>query len=133
MVTVLGAQLASPSCPTSEDSVADPVVLINILEVPDSDAEEFIAAWERTRDYLQTISWPRSSSPWLSRSDGNGDDVSPSIVCQGYTNSLHWTSRHRSGPSAFPRPDVGDQHRATPGLKKNPVSPTARENRQRDS
>ena len=33
----------------------DPVVLINIFEVPDSDAKEFITAWERTRDYLKTL------------------------------------------------------------------------------
>lgn len=33
----------------------DPVVLINIFEVPESDADEFIAAWERTRDYLKIL------------------------------------------------------------------------------
>ena len=33
--------------------VADEVVLINMFEVPDSDAEEFITAWEKTRDYLR--------------------------------------------------------------------------------
>ncbi len=35
--------------------MTDPVVLINIFEVPDSDAEEFITAWERTRNYLKTL------------------------------------------------------------------------------
>lgn len=33
----------------------DPVVLINIFEVPESDADEFITAWERTRDYLKIL------------------------------------------------------------------------------
>ena len=32
----------------------DPVVLINSFEVPAADAETFIAAWEKTRDYLET-------------------------------------------------------------------------------
>jgi heme oxygenase (mycobilin-producing) len=30
------------------------VVLINSFEVPAADADAFIAAWERTRDFLQT-------------------------------------------------------------------------------
>ena len=30
------------------------VALINIFEVPAGDEDEFIAAWEKTRDYLQT-------------------------------------------------------------------------------
>ena len=32
--------------------MADPLVLINAFEVPPEDAERFIAAWEKTRDYL---------------------------------------------------------------------------------
>lgn len=31
------------------------VTLINIFEVPAGDEEEFIAAWEKTRDYLKTF------------------------------------------------------------------------------
>ena len=34
--------------------MAEAVILINAFEVPPEDAENFIAAWERTRDYLQT-------------------------------------------------------------------------------
>jgi heme oxygenase (mycobilin-producing) len=34
--------------------MTEAVVLINSFEVPAGDAEEFIAAWEKTRDYLQT-------------------------------------------------------------------------------
>lgn len=33
--------------------MAEPVVLINAFEVPASDAEAFIAAWEKVRDYLR--------------------------------------------------------------------------------
>lgn len=34
--------------------MADEVILINAFEVPAEDAEKFIAAWEKTRDYLRT-------------------------------------------------------------------------------
>jgi len=34
--------------------MAEPVVLINAFEVPGDQAGQFIAAWEKTRDYLQS-------------------------------------------------------------------------------
>ena len=34
--------------------MAEPVILINAFEVPAADAESFTAAWEKTRDYLET-------------------------------------------------------------------------------
>ena len=34
--------------------MSDPVVLINSFEVPATDAESFITAWEKVRDYLRT-------------------------------------------------------------------------------
>ena len=34
--------------------MTEAVVLINSFEVPAADAEQFIAAWEKTRDYLET-------------------------------------------------------------------------------
>jgi heme oxygenase (mycobilin-producing) len=34
--------------------MTEPVVLINAFEVPAAEAEDFIAAWEMTRDYLET-------------------------------------------------------------------------------
>ncbi len=34
--------------------MAEPLVLINAFEVPRDEAEQFIAAWEKTRDYLAT-------------------------------------------------------------------------------
>jgi heme-degrading monooxygenase HmoA len=32
----------------------EPVILINSFEVPGDQAENFISAWERTRDYLES-------------------------------------------------------------------------------
>jgi heme oxygenase (mycobilin-producing) len=32
--------------------VTEPLILINAFEVPGEEADEFIAAWEKTRDYL---------------------------------------------------------------------------------
>ena len=32
--------------------MADPVTLINTFEVPGGEADQFVAAWEKTRDYL---------------------------------------------------------------------------------
>jgi heme oxygenase (mycobilin-producing) len=32
--------------------MAEPLVLINAFEVPREEADQFIAAWERSRDYL---------------------------------------------------------------------------------
>jgi heme-degrading monooxygenase HmoA len=34
--------------------MTEAVILINAFEVPAEDAENFIAAWEKTRDYLRT-------------------------------------------------------------------------------
>lgn len=34
--------------------MAEPVILINAFEVPAVGAEDFIAAWERARDYLRS-------------------------------------------------------------------------------
>jgi hypothetical protein len=40
------------------------VTLINIFEVPAGDEDEFIAAWEKTRDYLRSrIGWNRGAGP----------------------------------------------------------------------
>jgi len=34
--------------------MAEPLILINAFEVPGEDADQFVAAWEKTRDYLAT-------------------------------------------------------------------------------
>jgi heme-degrading monooxygenase HmoA len=33
-------------------AMTDPVVLINAFEVPDGEADQFIAAWEKSRDFM---------------------------------------------------------------------------------
>jgi heme oxygenase (mycobilin-producing) len=63
--TTVDATLSGTSCPgvasgplgpddKAVRAVAEPLVLINAFEVPAADAERFIAAWERTRDYLMS-------------------------------------------------------------------------------
>ena len=34
--------------------MAEPLVLINVFEVPTTEADQFIAAWEKTRDYFKS-------------------------------------------------------------------------------
>ena len=34
--------------------MAEPLVLINVFDVPAEEAEQFIAAWEKTHDYLKS-------------------------------------------------------------------------------
>jgi heme oxygenase (mycobilin-producing) len=34
-------------------AMAEPVVLINAFEVPAEEADQFIAAWEKSRDFMQ--------------------------------------------------------------------------------
>jgi heme-degrading monooxygenase HmoA len=34
--------------------MAEPMVLINVFEVPAGEAEQFVAAWEKARDYLES-------------------------------------------------------------------------------
>jgi heme-degrading monooxygenase HmoA len=38
----------------SEEFMADPVILINSFEVPAADADAFVSAWEKARDYLRS-------------------------------------------------------------------------------
>ena len=34
--------------------MADPVILINAFEVPAADADAFVTAWQKARDYLRS-------------------------------------------------------------------------------
>ena len=34
--------------------MAEPLILINAFEVAGEEADQFVAAWEKTRDYLAT-------------------------------------------------------------------------------
>jgi heme oxygenase (mycobilin-producing) len=38
----------------SEEFMAEPVTLINAFEVPAADADAFVAAWQKARDYLRS-------------------------------------------------------------------------------
>ena len=58
------------------------VTLINIFEVPAGDEDEFIAAWEKTRDYLKTF--PAHIETALHQSLHDAEFR--------FVNIAHWTS-----------------------------------------
>jgi heme-degrading monooxygenase HmoA len=66
-----------------DGGVDEPVTLINAFEVPAAEAEDFIAAWEKTRDYLET-------------QPGYGDTALHQAVTPGadfeFVNIAHWRS-----------------------------------------
>ena len=66
-----------------DGDVDDSVTLINAFEVPAAEAEAFIAAWEKTRDYLET-------------QPGYGDTVLHQALTPGadfeFVNIAHWRS-----------------------------------------
>jgi len=59
------------------------VTLINIFEVPAGEDREFIAAWEKTRDYLMTL--PAHIETALHQSLYDGARFR-------FVNIAHWTS-----------------------------------------
>ena len=63
--------------------MADPVTLINAFEVPGGEADQFIAAWEKTRDYL-------SSQPGYIDTSLH-QALSPGAEFQ-FVNVAHWRS-----------------------------------------
>ena len=63
--------------------MADPVVLINIFEVPDSDAEEFIATWERTWTICKLFQGMLTRA--LHQATSPGADFQ-------FVNTAHWRS-----------------------------------------
>ena len=63
--------------------MAEPVVLINAFEVPVAEAEKFLAAWEKTRDYLQTQ--PGYIDTALHQA------LTPNAMFQ-FVNVAHWAS-----------------------------------------
>jgi heme-degrading monooxygenase HmoA len=64
--------------------MAEPVVLINAFEVPASDADGFIAAWEKARDYLR--SRPGYIDTVLHQA------LTPDAVEFRFVNVAHWAS-----------------------------------------
>ncbi len=63
--------------------MSGPVVLINVFEVPAADAEEFITAWEKTRDYLRR--YPAHLDTALHQALGPDTDFQ-------FVNIAHWRS-----------------------------------------
>jgi heme-degrading monooxygenase HmoA len=63
--------------------VTEPLVLINSFEVPSADADTFIAAWEKTRDYLQAQ--PGYIDTFLHQA------LAPDAEFQ-FVNVAHWAS-----------------------------------------
>jgi heme-degrading monooxygenase HmoA len=63
--------------------MAEPVTLINAFEVPAGEAGRFIAAWEKTRDYLQTQ--PGYIDTALHQALGPGAEFQ-------FVNIAHWES-----------------------------------------
>ena len=61
--------------------MAGPLVLINAFEVPTEEAEQFIAAWEKTRDYLK--SQPGHIDTALHQAVAPGADFQ-------FVNIAHW-------------------------------------------
>lgn len=63
--------------------MAEPLVLINAFEVPADEAGQFIAAWEKTRDYLK--SQPGYVDTALHQAVTPGADFQ-------FVNIAHWQS-----------------------------------------
>ncbi|HEX3753377.1 MAG TPA: antibiotic biosynthesis monooxygenase [Streptosporangiaceae bacterium] len=82
------------------------VTLINIFEVPADDEAEFVAAWEKTRDYLKTFPALSDSVLHQSLHDtqfrfvnvahwASAEDFSAAIRSPGFriaASSLRWSS-----------------------------------------
>ena len=80
------------------------VTLINIFEVPAGDEDEFIAAWEKTRDYLKTFPAHIETALHQSLHDTqfrfvniahwtSEDEFSAAVGSQGFreaASDLHW-------------------------------------------
>jgi heme oxygenase (mycobilin-producing) len=80
------------------------VTLINIFEVPAGDEDEFIAAWEKTRDYLKNLPSHIETALHQSLHDErfrfvniaqwtSEDEFNAAIRSQGFreaASNLHW-------------------------------------------
>ena len=74
--------------------MTEPVVLINALEAPADKAGHFIAAWEATRDFLQ--SQPGYIETALLNPGAGGDLVDGQACCLGsrWARASRWLSSH---------------------------------------
>jgi heme-degrading monooxygenase HmoA len=86
------------------------VTLINIFEVPAGDEDEFIAAWEKTRDYLKAYPAHIETALHQSLHDGRFR----------FVNIAHWTSEQEFfeavGSPGFQEAASGLRWQAHPAL-----------------
>ena len=89
----------------------DPVASINVFEVPAADAEQFIAAWEKTRDYL--LRYPSHLNTALHQALGPEADFQ-------FINIAHWRSAEEFmeavGSPGFQEASAGLRWRFHPAL-----------------
>ena len=95
--------------------MAEPLILINAFEVPGEEADQFVAAWEKTRDYLATqpgyvdTALHQAVTPgadfqfvnigrWQSAEDFQAATQSP-----GFRESAAWPGRLPAPPRPPPR------------------------------
>ena len=99
-----------------EPPVSEPAVLINVFEVPAADAEECVAAWEKTRDYLQRD--PAHLDTALHQALGSDADFQ-------FVNVAHWRSAEEFTEAAsspgFRKPGVS-RSRCGHGLGSEPTA-----------
>jgi len=90
--------------------MADPVTLINAFEVPGDQADQFIAAWEKTRDYL--ASQPGYIDTSLHRAVNPGTDFL-------FVNIAHWRSAE-DFMAATQSPGFGESAAGLAGYRPHP-------------
>ena len=93
--------------------MAEVMTLINAFEVPGGEAERFVAAWEKTRDYL--AAQPGYIDTALHQAVGPGadflfvniahwrsaDDFSAAMQSQGFRESAAGLAGYRSHPGLY--------------------------------
>ena len=90
--------------------MADPVTLINAFEVPGEEADQFVAAWEKTRDYL------RSQPGYIDTSLHQA--LSPGADFQ-FVNIAHWRSA-QDFIAATQSPGFGESAAGLAGYRPHP-------------
>ena len=90
--------------------MADPVTLINAFEVPGGEADRFVAAWEKTRDYL------RSQPGYIDTSLHQA--LSPGADFQ-FVNIAHWRSAE-DFMAATQSPGFGESAAGLAGYRPHP-------------
>jgi len=93
--------------------MAEPVVLINVFEVPATDAEAFIAGWEEVRDYLQAqpgyidtvlhqALTPNAEFQFINVAHWRtAEDFTAAIGSPGFAGSAAAMSGYRSHPALY--------------------------------